>query len=156
ILVETAFSAISSGTELHAIHSTARPETTGAETYPSLTPSDRPAPRIRNAGTRWDRPLPRPPHHERIRIGYSLAGTVLAVSPEVTDVQPGDRVACSGNQCASHAERVAVPRNLAVKVPEGVSLEQASFVTLGSIALHALRRANCQLGEMVVVHGLGL
>lgn len=154
VLVAPAFSAISSGTEMHIIHSTSRPETTGTDTYPG--PRALRSPRIRNAGTRWDGPQPRVVEPPLASLGYSLAGTVLAVAPDVVDIEPGDRVACSGNQCAVHAERVAVPRNLVARVPDGVALDEAAFVTLGCIAMHGLRRAGCQFGETVVVFGLGL
>ena len=43
-----------------------------------------------------------------------------------------------------------------VPVPDGVPLEHASFTTLGSIALHAVRTANIGLGETVAVIGLGI
>jgi threonine dehydrogenase-like Zn-dependent dehydrogenase len=155
VLVAPAFSVISTGTETHAIRSTANPETTGNETYPALRPSSAPAFRTRSAGTRWSGPVPRPPRPDLIRIGYSLAGTVLAVGADVADLRPGDQVACSGNQCAVHAERVAVPRSLVARVPPGVGLDEAAFVTLGSIALNAVRRSGCQLGEVVGVYGLG-
>src|SRR6266849_1203057 len=95
VLVAPAFSVISTGTETHAIRGTARPETTGNETYPPLQPSSTPALRIRNAGIRWSGPEPRPSRSDLIRIGYSLAGTVLAVGAEVVDLSPGDAVACS-------------------------------------------------------------
>lgn len=154
VLVAPAFSAISSGTEMHIIASTARPETTGTDTYPG--PRALRTPHLRNRGTRWHGPQPRVVSPPLAAIGYSLAGTVLAVGADVADLRPGDRVACSGNQCAVHAERVAVPRNLTTRVPEGVSLDQAAFVTLGSIAMNGLRRTGCQFGETVVVFGLGL
>lgn len=157
ILVETAYSAISSGTEMHIIHSTANPETLGDDTYPRKPSLHYPAPpQLRSKGVRWDGPEPRGQIPGTASVGYSLAGTVLAVSPEVTDIAIGDRVACSGNQCAIHAERVAIPRNLASKVPDGVSLDQAAFVTLGCIAIVGLRRTGCQFGETVVIYGLGL
>jgi threonine dehydrogenase-like Zn-dependent dehydrogenase len=155
VLVETAFSVVSTGTEIHAIQGTARPETTGNETYPPLQPSSRPSLRIRSGGTRWTGPSPRPSASDLIRIGYSLAGTVLAVGADVLDVRPGDAVACSGNQCAVHAERVVVPRNLVAKVPPGLSLDRAAFVTLGAIALNALRRSGGHIGEVIGVSGLG-
>ncbi len=157
VLVATAFSAISSGTEMHIIHSTANPETLGDDTYPRKPSLQYPAPpQLRSRGIRWTGPEPRGQIPETASVGYSLSGRVLAVSPEVTDLRPGDRVACSGNQCAIHAERVAVPRNLVAKVPEGVSLDQAAFVTLGCIAMVGLRRTGCQFGETVVAFGLGL
>lgn len=87
-------------------------------------------------------------------LGYSAAGVVVESSTD--EFAPGDRVACAGGGYASHAEVIAVPRNLAVKIPEGVSFDEASFTTLGAIALQGVRQANVRLGEAVAVIGLGL
>jgi predicted dehydrogenase/threonine dehydrogenase-like Zn-dependent dehydrogenase len=87
--------------------------------------------------------------------GYSVSGIVLAAGKEIMDLAPGDRVAAAGGT-ANHAEFVEVPRKLVVGVPEKVDFEEASTVALGSIALQAIRRANPQLGEYVVVFGAGL
>ena len=43
-----------------------------------------------------------------------------------------------------------------VKVPEGVDDIDASFVTVGAIALQGVRQTNPTLGERVAVIGLGL
>lgn len=98
--------------------------------------------------------------NERLRapttLGYSCAGTVVAVGAEVEEFRVDDRVACIGEGVATHAEYNAVPRNLAVHVPAGVSLEAASASALGAIALQAIRQAKLQLGESVAVIGLGL
>ncbi|MCL4079348.1 bi-domain-containing oxidoreductase [Coriobacteriia bacterium Es71-Z0120] len=88
--------------------------------------------------------------------GYSVAGTVMEVGAGVADIAPGERVACAGAQAAHHAEVVRVPRNLVVKVPDGVSLAHASTVTLGAIALQGVRRLEPTLGESFVVIGLGI
>ena len=88
-------------------------------------------------------------------LGYSLAGTVLAVADDVTEFRIGDRVACGGST-ASHAEFNFVPKNLCVPVPKEVSLDLAACVSIGSIAMHAVRQADAHLGEVVVVVGLGL
>lgn len=88
--------------------------------------------------------------------GYSAAGRVLAVGERVEGLAVGDRVACAGAGIANHAELIDVPVNLAVKVPEGVSAEDASTVTLGAIALQGVRRAAPTLGETFVVVGLGI
>lgn len=89
-------------------------------------------------------------------LGYSCAGTVIAVGQEVTGFQVGDRVACAGAEHAHHAEVVCVPQNLVVKIPENVSDEHAAFTTVGAIALQGVRQAQIQLGDRVVVIGLGL
>ena len=88
--------------------------------------------------------------------GYSAAGVVEEVGAEVTGIDVAQAVACAGAQCAHHAEYISVPRNLLVPVPAGVSLADASTVTLGAIALQGVRRAQPTLGEMFVVYGLGL
>jgi predicted dehydrogenase len=51
---------------------------------------------------------------------------------------------------------IAVPVNLAVRVPDGVDLDDASTVTLGAIALQGVRRAEPTLGETIGVIGLGI
>jgi predicted dehydrogenase len=88
--------------------------------------------------------------------GYSAAGIVLEIGEGVEDIVVGDYVACSGAQCAYHAEIIRIPRNLAVKIPENVSMKNASTVTLGAIALQGVRRAQPTLGETFVVIGLGI
>lgn len=89
-------------------------------------------------------------------VGYSVSGMVLGVGAGVHDVKVGERVACAGAQCAYHADVVNVPRNLLVKIPNGVTFEEASTVTLGSIAMQGVRRAHTTLGECFVVIGLGV
>ncbi|MCG3150446.1 MAG: Inositol 2-dehydrogenase/D-chiro-inositol 3-dehydrogenase [Verrucomicrobiae bacterium] len=89
-------------------------------------------------------------------LGYSTAGTVIEVGAGVTDLAVGDRVACAGQDYASHAEVVCVPQNLVAKIPEGMVFEHAAFTTLGAIALQGVRQADVRLGENVAVIGLGL
>jgi predicted dehydrogenase/threonine dehydrogenase-like Zn-dependent dehydrogenase len=91
-----------------------------------------------------------------IPLGYSCAGEVIAVGEQATEYRPGDRVACAGLNFANHAEIDYVPRNLAVKLPESLSYDAACFVTVGAIAMQGVRLAGLQLGDRVVVMGLGL
>jgi len=91
-----------------------------------------------------------------VALGYSCAGVVLAVGRDVSGLSVGDWVACAGQNYASHAEIVSVPKHLCVKIPNGVSFEDASFVTLGAIALQGVRQAEPRLGDRVAVIGLGL
>ena len=87
--------------------------------------------------------------------GYSLSGIVEEVGAGITDIAIGDKVAAAGAGIANHAEYVVVPRNLVVRVPDGVDLQTSSTLTLGGIAIQGLRRGNFKLGEFVVVVGLG-
>ena len=51
---------------------------------------------------------------------------------------------------------MSIPVNLACRIPNGVSFEEAAFGMLGIIALHGIRSANLTFGSRVVVMGLGL
>ncbi len=89
-------------------------------------------------------------------LGYSSAGIAIEVGRDIKDIAVGDLVACAGAGIASHAEIVAVPRNLLCKVPPGVEAKEAAFVTLGAIAMQGVRQAKVQFGDNVAVMGLGL
>lgn len=102
---------------------------------------------LQTVNSRLDSPSP---------LGYSCAGTVVAAGGLVEGIQPGDRVACGGADYANHAEFVAIPKNLVVKIPDNVSDEEAAFTTVGSIALQGVRLAEPLLGETFLVVGLGL
>jgi predicted dehydrogenase/NADPH:quinone reductase-like Zn-dependent oxidoreductase len=85
-------------------------------------------------------------------LGYCNVGKVIAVGRGVDDFVIGDRVASNG----PHAEYICVPQNLAVKVPESISDEEATFTVIGAIGLQGIRLANPTFGETIVVVGLGL
>lgn len=89
-------------------------------------------------------------------LGYSAAGVVESVDPLNTRFQVGDRVACAGAECAFHAEQIAVPDLLAVKIPDGVPTWKAAYATIASVGLHAVRQAEVQIGDRVLVLGQGL
>ncbi|HEX6848047.1 MAG TPA: bi-domain-containing oxidoreductase [Chitinophagaceae bacterium] len=89
-------------------------------------------------------------------LGYSTAGTVIASMDTNNSFMTGDRVACAGQDYASHAEIVCVPQNLVVRIPDNVSFEEASFTTVGAIAMQGVRQADPKLGETIAVIGLGL
>lgn len=91
-----------------------------------------------------------------IPLGYSSAGVVVETGRDSGDLKVGDRVACGGAGFANHAEFNYVPKNLVVKIPEGVSFKDASCATVGSIALQGVRQCEVHLGESVAVIGLGL
>lgn len=91
-----------------------------------------------------------------IPLGYSASGIVTEVGEGVTGFYPGDRVACAGGNYATHSEEMIVPKNLVAKLPDSVSLRDASSVAIGCIAMQGIRRADVKLGEVIVVIGLGL
>ncbi len=94
--------------------------------------------------------------HEMItprEIGYSGAGTVLALGDRVEGLEIGQTVAYAAS---GHAELAAPHINHVVPVPDSVDLRHAAFVTVGGIAMQSLRRADVQFGETVAIYGLGL
>lgn len=89
-------------------------------------------------------------------LGYSSAGEVIDVADDVTEFSVGDRVACAGAGYANHAEVVAVPTNLCVKLTPDADLSLACYNTVGAIAMQGVRQADLRLGESCAVIGLGL
>ncbi len=89
-------------------------------------------------------------------LGYSSSGKVIASLDKNGLFKPGDRVACAGQDYASHAAVVSVPQNLVAKIPDNVSFEEAAFTTVGSIAMQGIRQAEPSIGEKIAVIGLGL
>ncbi|MEC4888805.1 MAG: bi-domain-containing oxidoreductase [Nitrospira sp.] len=88
-------------------------------------------------------------------LGYSGAGIIVEKHPTVLDLSLGQRVAYGG-EGTGHGETINVGRNLIARVPDNVPFQDACFTTLGSIAMNAVRQAEIQIGESVVVMGLGL
>jgi predicted dehydrogenase/threonine dehydrogenase-like Zn-dependent dehydrogenase len=94
--------------------------------------------------------------HEMVtprEIGYSGAGTVLAIGDHVEGLGIGQSVAYAAS---GHAEVAAPTISHVVPVPDSVDLRHAAFVTVGGIAMQSLRRADLKFGEVVAVYGLGL
>ncbi|MCB0749401.1 MAG: zinc-binding alcohol dehydrogenase, partial [Ignavibacteriae bacterium] len=87
--------------------------------------------------------------------GYSVSGTIIEIGEEVDTFEVGDFVAAA-SASANHAEYVNVPVNLVCKIPKGLSLENASTVALGAIAIQGVRRSELSLGETCVVFGAGI
>ena len=154
VLVRTAASLISVGTERTVVTMASKSLLQKARTRPDLV--HQVVDKAQREGILTTLESVRSRLDQLLALGYSSTGTVIAVGDDVTGFQVGDRVACAGGGYAVHAEVVSVPRNLVVKLPGSVDFESAAFATLGAIALHGLRLAEPQLSEMVAVIGLGL
>jgi predicted dehydrogenase/threonine dehydrogenase-like Zn-dependent dehydrogenase len=89
-------------------------------------------------------------------LGYSSSGEVIAVGEGVDEFKVGDRVACGSDLFATHSEVTWVPKNDCVKIPDGVSYEDAAFSYIAAIAIHAIRSADLTFGSKVAVIGLGM
>ena len=86
-------------------------------------------------------------------LGYSSSGIVVKTSPNVRKFKVGDRVATGG---CGHSELISVSENLCVKLPDNVSFQEAAFTTIASISLQGIRQAEANLGDKILVIGLGL
>lgn len=154
VLVRNAASLVSAGTERMVIEFAEKNILAKAKARPDLVRQVLDKARregvlntIDAVRSRLDQPL---------SLGYSSAGTVIAVGEGIGDIKTGDRVACSGMNYASHAEVISVPRMLVTPMPSSVAFSEAAFTTVGAIALHGIRLADVKLGETVAVIGLGL
>jgi len=154
ILVKVAFSLISTGTETEGL--AAGRKSLLRQVYENPLKIVRGLQMIRDEGLRQTVATVTSALESGYPTGYSCSGIVFACGRHTKGFAPGDRVACAGANQANHAEIVAVPHNLAVRVPENCDLESAASGTIGAIALQGVRRADVRLGETVAVIGLGL
>lgn len=128
ILVETAVSAVSPGTEL-AVY-------TG--THQWLKDPNLPD---------WKFPF---------RSGYSAAGTVLAVGSQIDFCKPGDRVSYPGNHASHELLTLGHERGRLWKMPADLDFEKAALACILRYGLGASIRAGLTLGRSAAVLGLGL
>lgn len=86
-------------------------------------------------------------------LGNEGAGIVEAVGPGVTDVAKGDRVAYAMTR-GSYAEYAVVPVAQLVKLPDGISFDQAAAAMLQGMTAHYLVRSTYPLksGDTCLVH----
>ncbi len=151
-LIRTAYSLISSGTELSTAQ---KAQSTGRSPVDVIGKIGASLQRDGLASTMArvrERLQPKPSLQG---TGYLASGVVLEVADNISDLKVGDVVACGGAS-ANHAEIISVPRNLIVRLPANVSLREACFTSMGAIAMQGVRRAEVSFGEIVVVTGLGL
>src|SRR4029077_14068943 len=154
ILVQTHFSAVSSGTELAKLETGEKSLLGKALARPDLVRRVLTVAREEGVASAYQKVQSR--LDSLTTLGYSCSGTVLATGEDVTEFQPGDRVACAGVGFANHCEVNFIPRNLAVRVPPEVSLQAACLTTIGAIAMQGLRQSQIVFGETVAVIGAGL
>jgi predicted dehydrogenase/threonine dehydrogenase-like Zn-dependent dehydrogenase len=155
VLVRTCASLISAGTERMVIDFAKKSLAGKAKERPDLVRKvldkarrDGVISTFKAVMARLDEPMP---------LGYSAAGEVVAVGAGMEGiVRVGQRVAMAGAGLANHAELNVVPRNLVAAIPDGVADDEACFATVGAIAMAGVRSCGAQLGDVVLVLGVGL
>lgn len=155
VLVEVAYSCISSGTERATLNATGqslaqRMVKQGQQNIAKVLET------LQKSGLQTTISLVRNKLDQVIAVGYSCSGKVVACGSKVTALKVGDLVACAGAGFAVHGQFVVVPELLAAKIAQETSLRAASATTLGAIALHGLRRAQLNFDDIVCIQGLGL
>ena len=96
-------------------------------------------------------------------IGLEAAGVIEAAGPNVTDLKVGDRVAYANGPIGAYSELKVHPADRLVKIPEGISFEQAASMMLQGLTVqYLLRRLHVvpKSGDTVLWHaaagGIGL
>ena len=150
VLVAEICSAISAGTERYVVD-LARKSLIGKARQ---RPQDvkRVLQKMRSEGIRTTLTQVSAKLNDPMPLGYSAAGIVLESGAGVQEFKPGDRVAAA----APHSGVASVGRNLCATIPDDVTYEQAAYTSIASIGLQGVRLAQANLGESVLVIGLGL
>jgi len=98
-------------------------------------------------GSHWDQWVKYP-----FYPGYSNAGVVTQTGPGVTLFKVGDRVASR----TAHQRFVIARETELVAIPDNVSDDEAVWFGIACIVQNGIRRAEHELGDAVVIIGLGL
>lgn len=126
VLIKTVCTAISTGTEKANI--------TGDTNTPGMR------------GKKVDNVFPR-------YLGYTGSGIVEKVGEKVTSVKAGDRVMC---YWGAHSEYNVLPESQVLRLPKNVDFPEASLTFIATFPLAALRKTKVEVGESVMVMGLGV
>lgn len=95
-------------------------------------------------------------------LGFEASGVVEAVGRNVAHLKAGDRVAYGQSPLGAYAEVRNVPSHQVVKIPDGISFEEAAAVMLKGLTVQYLFRQTYRLqeGETILLHaaagGVGL
>ncbi len=95
-------------------------------------------------------------------VGLEAAGVVEAIGPGVDYLKVGDRVAYAGGPPGAYSEVRVMPADRLVKIPDGISDEQAAAMMLKGLTAQYLLRSTfrVQAGQAVLFHaaagGVGL
>ncbi|UMP02283.1 bi-domain-containing oxidoreductase [Amycolatopsis sp. EV170708-02-1] len=154
VLVRTAYSLISTGTEMMKVSEASLSLVGKAKARPDQVAKVMQSVATNGLGATYRKAMNKLDSYTP--LGYSLCGVVEEVGAGIDDVAVGDYVACAGNEHALHAELNWVPKNLYTKVPDGVDPRHAAFGTVGSIAMQGVRQGEPQIGDIALVIGLGL
>lgn len=120
--------------------------------------------------------------HPPIVLGHEFSGEVSKIGLRVKDMQKGEMVTVEPNiacgrcynclngrynicldlkvmGCAGHngafAEYIAVPKDRVMKLPQGISYDEAALIEPVAVAVHAVKKAEQRGGDRVLILGAG-
>lgn len=85
--------------------------------------------------------------------GYSSAGKVIEVGKNVTRLKVGDRVALMWSQ---HKKINVISEKQVIKISDNVSYREAALFNIATFPLAAIRKTRLEIGESLLVMGLGI
>lgn len=97
--------------------------------------------------------------------GYQNVGKIIYVGPDVKNWKIGDRVAGGTSKLleggkvkgwGAHVAHAVIQANRIVKIPDEVSLQEASMHWLFAVGYRGVRMTEIKPGDLVVVIGLGI
>jgi len=93
------------------------------------------------------------PHPLPSGIGSEAAGVVEAVGRRVRGLKPGDRVVYSMPTPGTYSEQRVVPAEVLLKIPAGVSDEQAAAMLVKGLTTWFLLRETCKVrrGDVLLI-----
>ena len=95
-------------------------------------------------------------------VGGEGAGVVVALGSGVSDLKVGDRIAYGAAPIGSYAEERIIPADRLVKIPEGITDQQAASMMLKGLTTQYLIRSTYRVkaGDTILFHaaagGVGL
>ena len=92
------------------------------------------------------------PHYPRYP-GYSSAGVIVEKGSAVKNFDVGDRVVVFNGH---HKQFNTVPEYNLVRMDDGITFSEAAIMYIGTFPLAGIRKTRLEIGEPVMVMGLGL
>ena len=88
------------------------------------------------------------------QLGYSSSGIVEEVGERVTSVKAGDRVVM---HWSTHSEYNVLKEDRVIKIEDdSISMQEAAVAFITTFPMAAIRKTRLEIGESVLVVGLGL
>jgi NADPH2:quinone reductase len=86
-------------------------------------------------------------------LGQEAAGTIVSVAPDVTEFQPGDRVAWCGVP-GTYSTLAIAPAARLVKIPDALTTQQAAAAILQGMTAHYLLHSTFvpTAGDKILIH----